>query len=75
MPLTVVCRLLTMVWGETARFSASATGLADTDRPMVKAAKKKEAARANNIVAETERFVGEIGELVWSIEQRTVNRY
>ncbi len=52
MLLTVVWRLVTMVSAETARFSASGRGLADTTRPKVKAAKKKEAARANNIVAE-----------------------
>jgi len=54
---TDVWRLVTMVSAETARFSASGTGLADTTRPKVKAAKQKEAARTNNIVAEIERFV------------------
>lgn len=54
--MTFDCRVATTVEGEVARFSA--TGLADTDRPKVKAARKKEAARVNNIIAGTEKFVG-----------------
>lgn len=69
MPVTVVCRLVTMASAETARFSTSGTGFADANRPKVKAAKQKEATRANNIVARTERLVERADKALDSNEQ------